>query len=128
MAEYTKDTRFSWGWVVGGAAIIWVMQFMAVMVWAALKFRPMPAALLGLAPYVLGGFVIGWQSEGRTIIEAGLATLLVISIELGRAHATVRGEASGLIIMLYAVPFVAAIIGAWIGELVQGNVIRTSDD
>jgi hypothetical protein len=105
-----------------------VMQFMAVMVWAALKFRPMPAALLGLAPYVLGGFVIGWQSEGRTIIEAGLATLLVIFIEVGRAHAVLRGEAPMLLLFLYAVPFIAAIIGAWIGELVQGNVIRTSDD
>jgi hypothetical protein len=128
VAEYTKDTRFSWGWVVGGAAIIWVMQFMAVLFWAALKFRPMPAALLGLSPYVLGGFVIGWQSEGRTIIEAGLATLLVIFIELGRAHAALRGDATNLIVVLYAVPFVAAVIGAWIGELVQGNVVRTSDD
>ncbi|HEY1547088.1 MAG TPA: hypothetical protein VGG28_04685 [Kofleriaceae bacterium] len=128
MAEYTKDTRFSWGWVIGGAAIIWVMQFMAVLFWAALKFRPMPAALLGLAPYVLGGFVIGWQSEGRTILEAGLATLLVIFIELGRAQAALRGDAADLIVLLYAVPFVAAVIGAWLGELVQGNVVRTSDD
>jgi hypothetical protein len=128
VAEYTKDTRFSWGWVIGGAAIIWVMQFMAVLFWAALKFRPMPAALLGLAPYVLGGFVIGWQSEGRTILEAGLATLLVIFIELGRAQAALRGDAADLIVLLYAVPFVAAVIGAWLGELVQGNVVRTSDD
>jgi hypothetical protein len=52
----------------------------------------------------------------------------VIFIELGRAHAALRGDAADLLVLLYAVPFVAAIIGAWVGELVQGNVIRTSDD
>jgi hypothetical protein len=128
MAEYTKDTRFSWGWVIGGAVIIWVMQFLAAMVWAALHFHPHAAAACGLAPYVVGGFIIGWQSEGRTIIEAGLATLIVIFIELGRAHAVLRHLEPALMGLLYAIPFVAAIFGAWLGEMVQGDVIRTADD
>ena len=128
MAEYTKDTRFSWGWVIGGGVIIWVMQFLALMVWAALRFHPMSAAACGLAPYVVGGFVIGWQSEGRTILEAGLATLLVIFIEVGRAHAALRHLEPAVLVMLYAIPFVAAVVGAWLGEMVQGDVIRTNDD
>jgi hypothetical protein len=128
MAEYTKDTRFSWGWVIGGGVLVWVLQFLALMAWAALRFHPMAAAACGLAPYVIGGFVIGWQSEGRTILEAGLATLLVIFIEVGRAHATLRHAEPALLGVLYVVPFAAAIIGAWLGEMVQGDVIRTSDD
>ncbi|HEY1812307.1 MAG TPA: hypothetical protein VGG74_08105 [Kofleriaceae bacterium] len=128
MAEYTKDTRFSWGWVVGGAVLIWVLQFFAGLFMIMVGMHELAAAGIALGAYLGGGFVIGWWSEGRTILEAGLATLLVVFIELGRGHAALGRLSPGELLFIYGVPFVAAIIGAWIGERVQGNVVRTSDD
>jgi hypothetical protein len=125
VAEYTKDTRFSMGWVVGGAAIIFVLQFLAGLAIAALQLGLWGAAAAGFISYVLGGFVIGWQSEGRTILEAGLAAVLVIAIVL-----MIRGFAlnGAQMVTAYGVPFLSAVLGGWLGEMVQGNIIRTSDD
>jgi hypothetical protein len=125
VAEYTKDTRFSMGWVVGGAAIIFVLQFFAGLAIAALQLGLWGAAAAGFISYVLGGFVIGWKSEGRTILEAGLAAVLVIAVVLG-IHGFVFGGVDMLII--YGVPFVSSLFGGWLGELVQGDIIHTSDD
>jgi|SRR6185312_16680861 len=128
MAEYTKDTRFSWGWVMGGAVLIWVLQLLSIMVWGALGFGLIAAAVCGLGSYFVGGFVIGWKSEGRTILEAGIATLFVIFMELGRMHAALAVLAPLLLALHFAIPFAAAVFGAWIGEMVQGDIIRTADD
>jgi hypothetical protein len=126
VAEYTKDTRFSMGWVVGGAAIIFVLQFLAGLAIAALQLGLLGAAGAGFISYVLGGFVIGWQSEGRTILEAGLAAVLVIAVVLA-----IRGFVllDGLqMLIVYGVPFLSSLLGGWLGEIAQGNIIRTSDD
>jgi len=70
--------------------------------------------------------VIGWQSEGQTIIEAGIAAALCVVV-----MGTIRGiwshvdaQTLGLAV---AIPFVPAVVGAWIGEKVQGDTIETQD-
>jgi hypothetical protein len=127
VAEYTKDTRFSMGWVVGGAAIIFVLQFFAGIASAALQLGLWGVVAAGFISYVLGGFVIGWKSEGRTILEAGLAAVLVIAIVI-----TIKGWSTIFdlrdMAIVYGVPFLSSMLGGWLGELLQGNVIRTSDD
>ena len=125
MAEYTKDKEFSLGWMFGGTLLIFVVNWFAnfVAIGVGLKsFWPLLGIELG--SYAVGGFVIGWRSEGRTILEAGIAAIL--SIIIGVA---VEGlpDLNALLAFVTAVPFAVACFGAWIGEMVQGNVIVRDD-
>ena len=127
MAEYTKDTSFSPWWIIGGAALMaitnWFASFVAIGTGVKSEW-----ALAGIAAgaYALGGFVVGWKSEGRTILEAGLASIVAMAVAVG-VNGVPAIEPVALAIAV-AVPFVASMLGAWIGELVQGDVIVTKDD
>ncbi len=125
MAEYTKDKRFSIGWVIGGAVIMFLANLLGGFVCAGAGITDL-WTLAGVACgcYAIGGFVIGWQSEGSTILEAGLAAAATVI-----ALAAIRGITTDpeALAIGAGIPFVAGIIGAWIGEKVQGDVIRTED-
>jgi hypothetical protein len=130
MAEYSKDKRFSIGWVIGGAILMAISAVFGKFIMTAVGVPSVYVAYGVIAAcFALGGFVIGWQSEGSTIIEAGIAALIavgaMIGIEFAQSHAfSTDPEALGLGI---GAPFVAGLIGAFIGEKVQGDVIRTQD-
>src|SRR5258707_919904 len=114
MAEYSKDKRFSIGWTIGGALIMVVTNAFGGFVAGAASINGLyPLLGVACACFALGGFVIGWQSEGSTIVEAGLAAAVaVVAVALIRGIAlTAEGIAIGA-----GIPFVAGIIGAWIGE------------
>jgi len=130
MAEYTKDTRFSGGWMIGGAVIMWVTNFLGGFIAGGVGVTS-DNAILGivLGCFAVGGFVVGHQSEGRTIIEAGLGAILAIVASM---FVTYKGLVLDLPLKDYVIgfgpPFAAAIVGAFIGEKVQGDVIVTKDD
>jgi hypothetical protein len=130
MAEYSKDKRFSVGWVIGGAVIMAVTAVFGSFIVKAVGVPSVYVAYAIVAAcYALGGFVVGWQSEGSTIIEAGLAALLATGAQIAIAAFSNNGfstdpEALGLGVGL---PIVGGIIGSIIGEKVQGDVIRTQD-
>jgi hypothetical protein len=129
MAEYEKDTHFSWGWMLGGAAIMLIVRWFALFVAVGTGVQELWAlAAIVSGTYLIGGFVIGWQSEGRTILEAGLAAL----ISMGTYYLAIAGIAAitapVIAAALLGVPFGTAILGAWLGEKVQGDVIYTKDD
>ena len=130
MAEYTKDKRFSGGWVIGGTVLMFVTNFLGGFIATGTGVNSIwVLAAIGFACFAVGGFVIGWKSEGSTILEAGLAALISIAITLGT-----RGIALALLLdwrILVAdlgLPAIAAVLGAYVGEKVQGDVIVTSDD
>jgi hypothetical protein len=127
MAEYEKDKNFSWGWCVGGMVLMFITNWFGGFLEAGLGITSIWAnAGISLAAFAIGGFVIGWQSEGRTIIEGGIAALLAIGVAVAiRGLPTIDPIALSI---GFGIPFGAAILGAWIGELVQGNVIVTKDD
>lgn len=131
MAEYQKDTRFSWGWMFGGILLMFITNFVGGFAAGAAGVSNL-WAVLGIAcgAFALGGFIIGWQSEGRTIIEAGLSAILAIAISLalkGSLLAVLLLNPLAFVIAV-AIPFAFAMLGAWIGEIVQGDVITTKDD
>src|SRR5262245_57442067 len=84
MAVYDKDKSFSVGWMFGGAIIMGVILLFAHFVMIATGVADV-WVFVGVwsAGFAFGGFVIGWQSEGQTILEAGLAAILVIGAALG---------------------------------------------
>jgi hypothetical protein len=127
MAEYTKSTHFSVGWMIGGSVLMFLTNIFAGFLLAGLAVQSLWAfAGAALVAFAIGGFVIGWQSEGRTILEAGLAAVIANGVALAIKGLTTMDPVA--LAVGIGVPFVAALFGAWIGELVQGNVIVTQDD
>ena len=81
--------------------------------------------------FVVGGFLIGWKSEGQTILEAGLAAALGegVVVWLNSVINNVdTSQASALALALvYGIPFVAGIVGGFLGEKLQGDTVTTED-
>jgi len=76
-----------------------------------------------------GGFVIGWRSEGQTIIEAGIAAILVLGAAFGFGELAALTVFAPLVsAVVIGIPFACGVLGAFIGEKVQGDVIVTQDD
>ena len=128
MAEYTKDKHFSFGWVIGGTVLKFLTNFFGGFVAVGLAIESIwVIAGIAMACYFVGGLVIGWKSEGSTILEAGLAAILAIVIALA-----IKGFAmpTDPVVMAigFGLPFLAAVIGGFIGEKIQGDVIVTKDD
>ena len=128
MAEYTKDKAFSVGWMFGGAVLMFITTWFGGFVLVGLAVESLWIHLaVTIACFALGGFVVGWKSEGSTIIEAGLAAVATIVGVLALAGFRIDTDPRWLV-ETCAIPFVSAIVGAWIGEKVQGDVIVTKDD
>jgi hypothetical protein len=70
------------------------------------------AALLNFVAFVIGGFIVGIKSAGRTIVEPGIAAAVAVAIALLLAGSLSIGSllAGGL------VPFLAGLLGGWLGE------------
>ena len=128
MAEYTKDKHFSLGWVIGGTALMFLTNFFGGFVVVGVGIESMwTIAGIAMACYFVGGLVIGWKSEGSTILEAGLAAIFAIVIALAIKGFAIPTDPIVLGIG-FGAPFLAAIIGGFIGEKIQGDVIVTKDD
>ncbi|NJO55041.1 MAG: hypothetical protein HC834_00350 [Rhodospirillales bacterium] len=73
-------------------------------------------AVVNFMIFVLGGFIVGIKSAGRTILEPGISAALAVVIAL-----LLTGSFSiGNIIAGGLVPFLAGILGGWLGERRQG--------
>jgi hypothetical protein len=70
------------------------------------------AALLNFLAFAIGGFIVGVKSAGKTIIEPGIAAAASVAVALLLAgnFTPVNLIAGGL------VPFLAGILGGWLGE------------
>lgn len=128
MAEYSKDNRFSIGWVIGGTVLMILVSLFGGFVSVALGIGSLWALLaVSAACYAIGGFVVGWKSAGSTILEPGIAAVAAIIIQLIVRDGQLPRNPVTLVIAL-AIPFCAACAGGWLGEQVQGDVIVTSDE
>jgi hypothetical protein len=76
------------------------------------------AALLNFLAFAIGGFIVGIKSAGRTILEPGIsaAIAVVIALLLSGNFSVVNIIAGGI------VPFLAGVLGGWLGEKRQGTV------
>lgn len=74
-------------------------------------------AVINLLAFVIGGFIVGLKSTGRTILEPGISAAIAVLIALLLSGTFTVGNllAGGL------VPFAAGILGGWLGERRQGQ-------
>ena len=74
-------------------------------------------AVVNFLSFVIGGFIVGLKSAGRTILEPGIsaAIAVIIALLLSGNFTVVNILTGGL------VPFVAGVVGGWLGERRQGT-------
>lgn len=74
--------------------------------------------LLNFLAFAIGGFIVGLKSAGRTILEPGIsaAIAVVIALLLSGNFSVANIIAGGI------VPFLAGVLGGWLGEKRQGTV------
>jgi hypothetical protein len=67
--------------------------------------------------FLLGGFIVGLKSAGRTIVEPGLSAAIAVALAL-----VISGSFSvGSLFAAGLVPFVAGVAGGWLGERRQSG-------
>ena len=76
------------------------------------------AAVLNFLAFAIGGFIVGVKSSGRTILEPGISAAIAVLIAL-----LISGN-FGIVNLIVAgiVPFLAGVLGGWLGEKRQGTV------
>lgn len=76
------------------------------------------AAVLNILAFAIGGFIVGVKSAGRTILEPGISAAIAVVIAL-----LISGNFTvGNIIAGGIIPFLAGVLGGWLGERRQGTV------
>ena len=74
------------------------------------------AAALNFLVFLIGGYIVGMKSVGRTILEPGISAAVAVVIAL-----VVSGNFTVLNLLAGAlVPFLAGVLGGWLGERRQG--------
>jgi hypothetical protein len=76
------------------------------------------ATALNILAFGIGGFIVGVKSAGRTILVPGIsaAIAVVIALLISGNFTLLNLIAGGI------VPFVAGVLGGWLGERRQGTV------
>jgi hypothetical protein len=121
--------NLDWKWIGLGALIMIAMGIVAglilgLVIGSQLEGVTDPAdvqlsggqiALVGLLNFLsfaIGGFIVGVKSAGRTILEPGIAAAASVAVVLllSGTFTVVNIFAGGL------VPFLAGLLGGWLGE------------
>ncbi|MGH6916645.1 MAG: hypothetical protein ACREJ0_02975 [Geminicoccaceae bacterium] len=124
-----------WKWIGIGVVVMIVLNLVAVLI-LGLVLGPqlegvtspeevefsggqvVLATVLNFLAFAIGGFIVGLKSSGRTILEPGIsaAIAVVIALLISGNFGIVNLIAGGI------VPFLAGVLGGWLGEKRQGTV------
>ena len=75
-------------------------------------------AVLNFLAFLIGGFIVGLKSAGKTILEPGVSAAIAVLFAL-----VLSGNFSlGGLLAGGVVPFAAGILGGWLGERRQGTM------
>jgi hypothetical protein len=70
------------------------------------------AAVINVLAFLIGGFIVGLKSAGRTILEPGISAAIAVLIALLLSGTFTLGS----LLVAGLVPFAAGILGGWLGE------------
>jgi hypothetical protein len=132
--EETMTGKLDWKWIGIGVVVMVVLNLVAGLILGLaldgqLEGVTSPdevvltggqmalATLLNFLAFVIGGFIVGVKSAGRTILEPGVSAALAVLIAL-----LISGNFSVVnLIVGGVVPFLAGVLGGWLGERRQGT-------
>jgi hypothetical protein len=120
--------KLDWKWIGIGVLIMIALNLIANFALALIlapQFRdvdPLQITLSGgqmalsvaviILAFLIGGFIVGAKSAGRTIFEPGLSALIAVVIGLAMSgNVSVRNLVVGGV-----VPLIAGAVGGWLGE------------
>jgi len=116
-------TSFDWSWMIAGT-LMGIISSIIIVLLLDLLLGPDPESFL--IPFVLAlfitGIIIGWKSPGYTVIEAGVAGFLTLTILLNVYRMTLQTEepiGSIAIIVGLMVGFLETYFGGAVGEKIQ---------
>lgn len=69
-------------------------------------------AALNLLAFLIGGYIVGLKSAGRTIIEPAIAAAIAVAGALLLSGTFTLGN----LLVAGVVPFLAGLLGGWLGE------------
>ena len=126
--------RLDWKWIGIGVLIMLALNIAAGMILALVigpslegvsspqdlnltSGQTLLVVVLNILTFVIGGFIVGLKSSGRTILEPGLSAAIAVVIGLVLSgNFTLAGMLIGGLI-----PFAAGVFGGWLGERRQGT-------
>jgi O-antigen/teichoic acid export membrane protein len=121
--------KLDWKWIGMGLLIMFGLSILASLILAmvlapSLKGVTDPAdiqlttgqiglaALLNFLAFVIGGYLVGVKSAGRTILEPAIAAGIAVAASLLMSgNFTLGNLVAGAL-----VPFLAGLLGGWLGE------------
>ena len=129
--------NLDWRWIAIGVAIMLGLNLVASLILFVLIGGSLPAtatdpqdaaaalgggrlalaALIGIASFAIGGYIVGLKSPGRTILEPGISAAIAVLVGLLLGGAFTLGNllAGGLM------PFLAGLLGGYLGERRQAR-------
>ena len=132
---------FDWKWVGLGALIMLALSFVGGLIVSLIWGEELAAAaegpttdialtggqlaifaLISFLGFAIGGYIVGLRSAGRTILEPAVAAAVAVAIGL-----LIAGNFSaGNLLAGAIVPFIAGLLGGWLGERRQASTAVTT--
>jgi hypothetical protein len=126
--------RLDWKWIGIGVVTMIALNFLAALILGLIlspQLRGVTSAeeitltsgqmwlalIVNVLSFLIGGFIVGMKSAGRTIIEPGLSALAAVLIVLALSSQLSIGN----ILIGGVIPFAAGVLGGWIGEQRQSS-------
>ena len=121
--------KIDWMWIAMGALIIVALNFAAGVLLELAIGPPLKitrseeeiniiggqillALMTNAASFLIGGFIVGIKSTGRSILEPGMSALIAVLIALLLSRQiTILNLIGGGVI-----PFFVGLLGGWLGE------------
>jgi hypothetical protein len=128
--------KLDWKWIGIGVLIMVALSvaagfILALILGPQLREAPDPSqitlsggqmamvAVFNILAFLIGGFIVGVKSIGRTILEPGISAAIAVLIGL-----LISGNFTlGNLFIGGLVPFAAGIAGGWLGERRQGTTV-----
>jgi len=123
------DPPMRWWWVLGvvliGSAAIGLFLYLV----DPRVEQPAVAASILLLSVMLVGTIVGYRSEGETILETGVGglVLLLLTAFITRGILGIDVPLIALLYSVFLVPLVC-MLGGWTGEMLQGTLEEAHED
>jgi hypothetical protein len=134
--------NLNWRWIAIGVAIMFGLNLAASLLLLLLLGDSLPAtatdpqeaaaalgggrlalgALISIASFAIGGYIVGLKSPGRTILEPGISAAIAVIIGLLLSGAFTLGN----LLVGGLVPFLAGLLGGYLGERQQSKTVIAS--
>lgn len=126
--------NLDWKWIGIGLLIMFALNLVAGIILAAMLGSQLEgvtnpadiqltggqlglAALFNFLAFAIGGYIVGIKSAGKTILEPAIAAAVAVAIGL-----ILSGNLSiGNLLAGGLVPFLAGLLGGWLGEKRQDS-------